>query len=133
MEILRRLPRDDDALDARGLAVGVALQVADISRTDVEVDDGGFLVQVDNRLSGLPLHRNLPLHRRPRDPLKGVPPYSLSIKITWRTGQPGASRGLVRLPGNAATIRQIYKADEGQLYMECGARNDHRPKTGAGH
>ena len=111
-EFLRRLPRDDDALDARGLAGGVALQVTDISRTDVEVDDGGFLAQVDDRLSGLPLHRNLPSHRRPWDPLKGVPPYSLSIKITWRSGQP-VHPAPCPVPGNAATIRQMYKADEG--------------------
>jgi len=50
--------RDNDALHARSLPGDVLLEVAKVARSDVEVHDGGLLVQVDNRFARLPFHRN---------------------------------------------------------------------------
>src|SRR3972149_1860022 len=50
--------RDNDALHARSLPGAVLLEVAKVARSDVEVHDGGLLVQVDNRFARLPFHRN---------------------------------------------------------------------------
>jgi len=50
------LSRNHDALHARGGFGGVLLEIREVTGPDVEVNDRGFLLQVDDWLAGLPLH-----------------------------------------------------------------------------
>src|SRR2546425_3571933 len=50
------LSRNHDALHARGCLGGILFEIREVTGADVEVNDGGFLLQVDDRLAGLPLH-----------------------------------------------------------------------------
>ena len=47
--LLQRIPRDDDALHSRNLSRRVLLEITHVAGTDVEVDNRGLLVQIDNR------------------------------------------------------------------------------------
>src|SRR2546425_284687 len=50
------LSRNHDALHSRGGFGGVLLEIREVTGPDVEVNDRGFLLQVDDWLAGLPLH-----------------------------------------------------------------------------
>src|SRR5437016_5820054 len=53
---LDRVSRDHDALDTWNVFGRVLLEVAHVAGTNVEVDDRGLLVQINNRFPGLPSH-----------------------------------------------------------------------------
>ena len=77
------LSRNHDALHSRGGFGGVLLEIREVTGPDVEVNDRGFLLQVDDWLAGLPLHgMSLRGIQVPGDGLKGFLPNSLSISVT---------------------------------------------------
>src|SRR2546428_10827628 len=93
---LGALSRNHDALRARGCFGGILLEIREVTGANVEVNDGGFLLQVDDWLAGLPLHgMSLRGIQFPRDGLKGVLPNSLSISVT-QPRRPKRRSGRVR-------------------------------------
>src|SRR5207237_4755309 len=77
---LDRVSRDHDALDTWNVFGRVLLEVAHVAGPDVEMDDRGLLVQINDRFPGLPSHADRSSDRGPRDGLKAVSQYSVSIK-----------------------------------------------------
>src|SRR5438309_6667549 len=77
---LDRVSRDHDALDAWNVFGRVLLEIAHVAGPDVEMDDRGLLVQINDRFPGLPSHGTARVAEAPRDGLKGVSQYSVSIK-----------------------------------------------------
>src|SRR5437867_5001073 len=104
------LSRNHDALHSRGGFGGVLLEIREVTGPDVEVNDRGFLLQVDDWLAGLPLHgMSLRGIQVPGDGLKGFLPNSLSISVT-RAIHSNRRSCVVRGP-----FRQTYKANGGPI------------------